>query len=100
MADVKDPYSYHHQANTPPNQPITLKLNLKSRKLVKDNFGRRSNSPKKILPGSRDHVAQILTPNEKATVEVTKVGFNESLIGCCYYISAANQRPEMYIEIL
>ena len=99
MADVKDPYSYHRQSNSP-DQPIRLKINLKSsRKLVKDNFGRRSNSPKKILPGSRDHVAQILTPNEKLTAEVTKVGFSASLIGC-YYISTANQRPEMCIEFL
>ena len=80
MADVKDPYSYHKQSKIPP-EPIKLKLNLKSRKLVKDNFGRRSNSPKKIIPGSRDHVAQILTPKTKVTQEVSEVSFPRLLIG-------------------
>ena len=63
-------YSYHKQSRIP-HEPIKLK----SRKLVKDNFGRRSNSPKKIIPGSRDHVAQILSPETKVTLEVTKVIF-------------------------
>ena len=68
--------SYHKQSKIP-HEPIKLK----SRKLVKDNFGRRSNSPKKIIPGSRDHVAQILSPQTKVTLEVTKVNFSSHRIG-------------------